>query len=314
MSNLVALDNSQVSIEAVHRVITAGDLSQMSPDDQIRLYMEACRDLGLNWRTKPFILSKIGQGTTQLYLTADGADQLAALHNVSILKIEDHSTANACRITMTVGLPNGRQMMKMAGVSTSGLGGQALENARMKCETKAWRRAVRAIVGMNTYGPPAGETFFDPADMPSAEEIETLVMATPIDEDADVLDAQVTPLKPRDTTIVHVDYRDGRPAENIEVEVVKARPEKPIAEQVAESDLMRAKKALNNAGKLRGFKESIEFRALAAIMQYDLDVATVAELGEMSDQLARTPDALELVRSSDQYAALVAQEAAGTPT
>lgn len=152
MSNAIAVQNGHESIDiaVVEKVITGGDLGQLTPEQRVRYYIQTCESLKLNWRTKPFdVVALRGQGAKTLYPNKGCAEQLAQIHNISVDLLEA-TTEQGVRIQKAKAcLTNGRCATKTGAVPVDGLRGDAYANAVMKCETKAHRRAVLALVGLN---------------------------------------------------------------------------------------------------------------------------------------------------------------------
>ena len=151
-SNAVATQNGNAAIDiaVVEKVITGGDLGQLTPEQRVRYYIQTCETLKLNWRTKPFdVVALRGQGAKTLYPNKGCAEQLAQVHNISVDLLEA-TTEQGVRIQKAKAcLTNGRCVTKTGAVPVDGLRGDAYANAVMKCETKAHRRAVLALVGLN---------------------------------------------------------------------------------------------------------------------------------------------------------------------
>lgn len=146
---------STVSAAAIHQVITAGDLSVLSEHDRIAYYLESCRDLGLNWRTQPFALVKLKGGVMKLYLTVDGAEQLAAVNRLRVEVARTEQIKGAYIVHMRATLPDGRGVTKMGGKDIHNLAGDALIDAMKKAESQAYRRAVKAAASLATFDPAA---------------------------------------------------------------------------------------------------------------------------------------------------------------
>src|SRR5262249_17047958 len=76
----LAIDNlSQI----VERVLLAGDMSKMLPEDRVRYYTEVCSSVGLNPLTQPFEYVTLN-GRLTLYARKGATDQLRSLHGISI--------------------------------------------------------------------------------------------------------------------------------------------------------------------------------------------------------------------------------------
>lgn len=152
MTSAIATQNGNetIDITTVEAVITGGDLGRLTPEQRVRYYIQTCESLKLNWRTKPFdVVALRGQGAKTLYPNKGCAEQLAQIHNISVDLLEAQ-TEQGVRIQKAKAcLANGRCVTKTGAVPVDGLRGDAYANAVMKCETKAHRRAVLALVGLN---------------------------------------------------------------------------------------------------------------------------------------------------------------------
>lgn len=173
MSSALTTQETTVTAAAIHQVITAGDLSVLSEQDRIRYYMECCRDLGLNWRTQPFTLVKLKGGVMQMYLTAQGAEQLARVQGISTRQISAQEVKECYIVTIEARSPDGRLVTKTGGKSIKGLAGDALIDAIKKAETQAYRRAVRAIASL------APQQTLAPAEPIDAGELEEAAAVIP---------------------------------------------------------------------------------------------------------------------------------------
>lgn len=150
MSNAVAVQDNPIDISVVEAVITGGDLGKLSPDQRVRYYIQTCESLKLNWRTKPFdVVALRGSGAKTLYPNKGCAEQLAQVHNISVKIINSEVKMGIAIDTAEACLTNGRCVTKKGAVPVEGLKGENLANAIMKVETKAHRRAVLALVGLN---------------------------------------------------------------------------------------------------------------------------------------------------------------------
>lgn len=193
--------NMAVDIAVVEKVITGGDLGQLTPEQRVRYYIETCDSLKLNWKTKPFdVVALRGSGAKTLYPNKGCAEQLAGIHNVSVDLLEA-TVEEGVRIQKAKAcLPNGRCVTKTGAVTVAGKRGDDYANAVMKCETKAHRRAVLALVGLN---------------MPDESELETIhgsqrfTMDVESGEFNTAPTGNVTPLKPAPVVAEVVDADTG---------------------------------------------------------------------------------------------------------
>lgn len=132
------------------QVLIAGDLSRLNEQDKVILYRNICQGLGLNPMTKPFDLIKLN-GKEVLYANRNCTDQLRKIHGVNIELTEKRMIPEQgiYIVTARATLPNGRSDESTGAVSISGLKGEALCNALLKCETKAKRRVTLSAMGLS---------------------------------------------------------------------------------------------------------------------------------------------------------------------
>lgn len=280
---------SQVTPAAILQVLSAGDLSELSDQDRVQLYVENCQALGLNWRTKPFTIAKTKGGAAALYLTADGAEQLAALHEISVEQINAQETRGVYMVTMKATAPNGRSVTKTGGKPIGpNVAGEAFIDAVKKAETQAYRRAVKACVGLNTYDPERPRPVIEAAEITEAIAAGLLEQVT-VEHAADPA-------------------ANGEPPPDDAGDVEEATF-RPIAEP---SPVRVAKGRLWKMAEQRGITSEIEVRALAALMGVELAVATTDELNHLTQQLIDNPDAKQLLAESGMVARLQ-REAAEDP-
>lgn len=142
-----SLTNDSKKNEIMERVVIAGDLAKLSPEDRTRYYMAVCESVKLNPYTKPFELITLN-GKMIMYATRTATDQLRSVQNVSITKLEKIKEGDVYVVTAFAQTANGRIDSSTGVVSIAGLKGDALANAYMKAETKAKRRVTLSIVGL----------------------------------------------------------------------------------------------------------------------------------------------------------------------
>jgi hypothetical protein len=134
----------------LERIISVGDLAQLTPAERNAFYLKVCESLGLNPYTRPFdyLRLKDRDGTKlTLYARKDCADQLRKIHNVSI-KLVTGRDGDVFRSKATAKLPDGREDEDIGSVFVKGLGGEFLCNAEMKAVTKSKRRVTLSICGL----------------------------------------------------------------------------------------------------------------------------------------------------------------------
>lgn len=147
VATLPAAPPGQAVSEIMERVLIAGDLSQLTPEERTSYYMQVCRSTGLNPLTRPFEYARLS-GKTVLYARKDAADQLRRLHGVSLEITDRKMSGDLITVSVRASLPDGRHDEDIGALSSAGLKGEALANAIMKTITKAKRRATLSLCGL----------------------------------------------------------------------------------------------------------------------------------------------------------------------
>lgn len=153
MNQSQALQTAPSKNKIIERVITKGDLAELSPADRVSYYNAVCHSLKLNPLTKPFDFleienKKTGQTKVVLYANKDCAAQLKTNHGVSIWKTESKIEDGCLIVTAYAKTLDGREDVDEGAVFVKGLVGESLCNARMKAVTKAKRRVTLSICGL----------------------------------------------------------------------------------------------------------------------------------------------------------------------
>ena len=139
---------SQGQAATIEQVLIAGDLSALSPEQRVAYYRQVCESLGLNYLTRPFDYIVLN-GRLTLYAKKDATDQLRRLHQVSVTKIEQTMHGDSIFTVTAYGKDGeGRVDSATGAVYIKNLGGEALANAFMRCETKAKRRLTLSLCGL----------------------------------------------------------------------------------------------------------------------------------------------------------------------
>jgi len=145
MSELPA--TNPVNASALERVLVAGDLAGLNESQRIEYYKAVCESLGLNPLTRPFEYLRLN-GRLVLYATRAAADQLRAIHSISILDAKIERQDDLITVTVRGRTRDGREDVEVGVVSVAGLRGEALANAQMKALTKAKRRLTLSLAGL----------------------------------------------------------------------------------------------------------------------------------------------------------------------
>jgi hypothetical protein len=149
--------------DSLERVLIIGDLKDLSAEQRVEYARAMAKSLGLNIITRPFdyILFREFDGgpeRLELYLNARGAAQLRKIHRIGIipgsLKREIHD--EHCMVMVDVkdgwgttdSATGSLSLYKWKNKEKVPLLGREWDNAIMKCETKAKRRATLSICGL----------------------------------------------------------------------------------------------------------------------------------------------------------------------
>jgi len=135
------------SVSVLERVLVSGDLAGLNESQRIEYYKAVCESLGLNPLTRPFEYLRLN-GRLVLYATRAAADQLRAIHGISILDVRIEQKDDLVIVTVRGRTRDGREDVEVGAVSVAGLRGDALANAQMKALTKAKRRLTLSLAGL----------------------------------------------------------------------------------------------------------------------------------------------------------------------
>ena len=149
---------------AIEQVVIGGDLSKLTAEQRVTYVRTVCDSLGLNPATTPFQYIVLN-GKLTLYATRSASEQLRKIHGVSIAPLERSLMADAglYQVVARGKDSTGREDEASGVVTISGLKGESLANAMLKCETKAKRRLTLSICGLGFLD----ET--EVADIPGAQ-------------------------------------------------------------------------------------------------------------------------------------------------
>lgn len=131
----------------IEKVMVGGDLSLLTPTEQLSYYYAVCESIGLNPLTKPFDYIRLNNKLV-LYAKRDATDQLRDKRKVSVVIVSREKIDDVYVVTAKATMPDGRTDESIGVVSVAGLKGDSLANAFMKAETKAKRRVTLSIVGL----------------------------------------------------------------------------------------------------------------------------------------------------------------------
>lgn len=144
---------------ALAHYLGTGDLSKLVPEQRVALYLEVCRSLSINPRTRPLDWIEFYDSETKakklvLYPNKTCTDQLAYRHRIRTETVDEKITGTLYKVAVRGTMPDGRTEDNVAYVDLTDAQGQTLRgqrygNALMKCHTKAKRRLVLGMVGMS---------------------------------------------------------------------------------------------------------------------------------------------------------------------
>ena len=136
-----------VTAGVLERALVSGDLAGLNESQRLEYYRAVCESLGLNPLTRPFEYLRLN-GRLVLYATRAAADQLRAIHGISILDVRIEQKDDLVVVTVRGRTRDGREDVEVGAVSVAGLRGDAMANAQMKALTKAKRRLTLSLAGL----------------------------------------------------------------------------------------------------------------------------------------------------------------------
>ena len=151
------MSDLSVTPSTLERVLVSGDLAGLSESQRLDYYRAVCESLGLNPLTRPFEYLRLN-GRLVLYATRAAADQLRAIHGISILDAKIERRDDLITVTVRGKTRDGREDVEIGVVSAAGLRGDALANAEMKALTKAKRRLTLSLAGLGWLDESEAET------------------------------------------------------------------------------------------------------------------------------------------------------------
>jgi hypothetical protein len=149
-----------IDLSGIERVIIAGDLSKLTPEERWNYYQGICQSVGLNPFTKPFEYITLN-GKLTLYALKGATDQLRGVYGLSMSKPDVRIEDGLCIASVTVTGANGRTDSDIGAVPIDNLKGDARANAIMKAITKAKRRTTLSYCGLGMLDESEVETIRD---------------------------------------------------------------------------------------------------------------------------------------------------------
>lgn len=148
-TNALSIDSEEYQrrLGAVESAMVDNDLSKLSTEERVTYVRSICDDLGLNWKTQPFQFIVLNKKLT-LYARKDCTDQLRRIYGISVRVTRAEQDGEYYVVHAQASTPSGRVDESTAHLWTKPSKAQELGNERMKCETKAKRRATLSICGL----------------------------------------------------------------------------------------------------------------------------------------------------------------------
>ena len=134
-------------------VLGGGDLAALTNHQRVEYLDALCRATGLNPLTKPFEFIWLQKRLT-IYATASAFQQLAGIHKVHLRIDHRERHADGWEVWATAKFPDGREVQDVGWVGLAkGVTGEAAGNALKKAVTQAYRRSIRAAIGLPFNSP-----------------------------------------------------------------------------------------------------------------------------------------------------------------
>lgn len=174
--------------DIITSLVLDGDIARLNNHQRVAYYVHRCNHLGIDPGVQPFQLLKLS-GKLVLYPKKECAQELTRIHRLSVeIRSKEIDADNIMTVCARAIGPDGVFVDDEGVVDLTAEGAKiGLSNARMKCVTKAKRRAVLAKCGL-------GGT--EAADIPGAR-VYDMDLATGELEEApqehDAIDVDMTP-------------------------------------------------------------------------------------------------------------------------
>lgn len=139
--------NRMSELSKIESALMMNDLSKLNTDERVSYYKNVCESLGLNPLTQPLAYIQLN-GKLCLYAKRDAAEQLRKINSVSLEIISRETIGEVYVVTVKATDKSGRIDCSTGAVCLTGLKGESLANAYLKCETKAKRRVTLSICGL----------------------------------------------------------------------------------------------------------------------------------------------------------------------
>jgi len=152
-----ALAEREDAASALAHILATGDVSKLSNEQRVAYYLDLCRTLGLEARSRPFDWLQL-DGKLVLYPNKSCTEQLRRQHQISVKVVRREMAGELYVVEVEGRTPSGRVDFASKYVPVTywdrqtgrqqRLAGDKLANAYAKAETGAKRRLVLSMVGL----------------------------------------------------------------------------------------------------------------------------------------------------------------------
>ena len=162
---------SDLSPDALATLMLEGDLGKLTPPQRVQFYQAKCEHVGLDPSALPFQYIRL-QGKLTLYASKGCAEQLRKKHKISLSNMRMEVGDGYVTVTIDASTAEGRTDTDCGSVSTEGLKGEMMANAKLKAVTKAKRRVTLSLLGLGMLDetevsdiPQANKELFVPSEV-----------------------------------------------------------------------------------------------------------------------------------------------------
>ena len=152
-----ALAEREDAASALAHILATGDVSKLTNEQRVAYYLDLCRTLGLEARSRPFDWLQL-DGKLVLYPNKSCTEQLRRQHQISVKVVRREMAGELYVVEVEGRTPSGRVDFASKYVPVTywdrqtgrqqRLAGDKLANAYAKAETGAKRRLVLSMVGL----------------------------------------------------------------------------------------------------------------------------------------------------------------------
>ena len=104
--------STSASNEVLDRIVTRGDISQLTPTDRLVYYRSMCERIGVDPLTQPFQFLTLS-GKQVLYATKSCTEQLRVIHGISVTDLSTSTTGDVFVVVAKVQNAKGRIDLSM---------------------------------------------------------------------------------------------------------------------------------------------------------------------------------------------------------